>query len=60
MPVLLGLSLLLLWDSPQFYLTSIRPDKAAAALAFYRGNHWPDANQEMDQMKVDVVFPINK
>ena len=59
-PVFLGVSLLLLWDSPQFYLTSTRPDKAAAALAFYRGNHWPDADKEMKQMKVDVVLPINK
>ena len=60
MPVLLGLSLLFLWDSPQFYLTSTRPDKAAAALAFYRGNHWPDADQEMEQMKVMVALPLNK
>ena len=58
-PVLLGLALLLLWDSPQYYLTSTSPDKAAAALAFYRGTHWPDADKEMEQMKVKQVYPIN-
>lgn len=41
-PLLLALSLLLLWDSPQHYLSRGRPQAARAAWAAYRGKEPKD------------------